>query len=232
MMSQGTRFRTWCWPGLLATALLTQAVAQAAEPADRWEADIVAFEQQDQVQPPARGGVVFAGSSSIRMWDLAASFPQLGALNRGFGGSQMSDLLRYVDRIVIKYEPRVVVIYEGDNDLASGESPAQVADEFRQLAERLRAQSPMTDVIFLSIKPSVARWQLYPQMQQANAKIAEYCQRHPRLHFLDVGHVLLNEQGQPRPELFADDGLHLNAAGYQRWSALAQPLIERLRGRP
>src|SRR5581483_3446273 len=101
------------------------------KPASRWESAIAAFVKQDQEKAPAKNGVVFVGSSSIRLWNLPKSFPELGALNRGFGGSELADSVRLASRLVLKHEPRLVVLYAGDNDIGSGKSPEQVAADFR-----------------------------------------------------------------------------------------------------
>jgi len=124
LLPAGLTVRTWAaQPPAQQTKKLPMTRADV-----RWEPDIRRFEDQDRKKPPAQGGIVFVGSSTIRRWDLAKSFPGLPAVNRGFGGSHMTDSLRYVDRIVTPYHPRVVVVYAGDNDLASGKSPQRVAD--------------------------------------------------------------------------------------------------------
>ncbi len=128
----------------------------ADEPAVRFEAEIRDFERYDAEHPWPAGGILFVGSSTIRRWDLAQSFPDLPTLNRGFGGSQLSDVLHYFDRIVVPYRPRVVVLYEGDNDLAAGETAEQVVAELRQFVTRLRETLPGTRLIVVSIKPSLA----------------------------------------------------------------------------
>jgi lysophospholipase L1-like esterase len=130
-----------------------------------------------------------------------------------------------MDRIVIAYRPRLVIVYAGDNDIAAGEPAAQIAAEFQQFAERLRRQLPDTRLVYLSIKPSIARWPLFAEMQRANQAIAEYCSRHERCHFVDVGKELLDAQGMPRREFFQDDGLHLNEMGYTRWAEQVRPYL-------
>ncbi len=197
-----------------------------AEEATRWENVIQQFEQHDQTQPPQPNGILFVGSSSIRMWDADKTLPGYGILNRGFGGSQMSDVLHYMDRIVLNYRPRLIVLYEGDNDIAAGDAPAQIAEEFTQFEQRLHESLPQTQLVVMAIKPSIARWALYPKMKQANDAIEQYCRAHDRCHFIDVSQVMLDEQGQPSKSLFVDDGLHMNAEGYRRWSALLRPLLD------
>lgn len=191
-----------------------------------WEADIRQFESADRANPPAKGCHLFVGSSTIRLWDLAKSFPEQATINRGFGGSQMRDVLQYKDRIVFAYQPSTIVLYEGDNDIHHGASPTQVVKEVKTFAAEVRKRLPDSKLIVLGIKPSLARWQLWPQMKQANDELAAYCATTPGCHFVDVSRVMLDNAGQPLAALFDEDGLHLNAQGYERWSALVRPLIE------
>jgi lysophospholipase L1-like esterase len=192
----------------------------------RWHEELEAFERQDNQRPPEPGGIVFVGSSSIRMWDTDRFLSGHDIVNRGFGGSQMSDALQYIDRLVLVHRPRLVVLYEGDNDIAAGEAPAQIANEFQEFARRLQQALPDTHLVYLSIKPSLSRWEQYPQMQQVNATIATYCRQQDHCHFVDVSQVMLNEQGKPRAELLEADGLHLNETGYRLWSDLVRPLLK------
>ena len=196
----------------------------AAEPS-RWEKSIRAFEQQDRKMPPAQGALLFVGSSSIRMWDLTKSFPDLKTINRGFGGSQMSDVLEFYDRIVKPYRPAVIVLYEGDNDIAAGESAELVAAEYRRLIGRIHADLPKARVVFVSIKPSLKRWDIYPAMKSANDKIRAIAEQDARLEFVDVSEVMLGPDGKPIASLFLKDGLHLNEEGNRRWSKLVRPLL-------
>ena len=197
----------------------------AATPAasDRWEQTIRAFEAQDRKSAPAQGGIVFAGSSSIRLWKLAESFAGLPAINRGFGGSELVDSVRYADRIVIPYRPRIVVLYAGDNDLASGKSPERVSADFKQFVAKVHAALPKTRIIYIGIKPSVSRWKLIDKIRDTNRRIKDFATADPRLVFIDVERSILGPDGKPRPELFQPDGLHLNAAGYRLWADLVRP---------
>lgn len=209
---------------LLLVAALT--FGAAAQPADRWESAIRDFEAKDRAQPPAQGGAVFVGSSSIRLWDLAKSFPGRRAINRGFGGSQLADAVRYADRIVIPYAPAVVVLYAGDNDLAAGKSPEQVSGDFRQFAAKVRRALPKTRIVYLGVKPSPSRWKLIEKVRQTNALIREFAAKDARLVFVDVEKPMLAPDGKPRPELFRPDRLHLNDEGYRLWTALVAPHLE------
>jgi len=198
----------------------------AAEPAPRhpdpdplrFEPDVLAFEAWDRQNSPPRDAVLLVGSSSIRMWPTAESFPELSVINRGFGGSHASDVNHFAERIVLKYEPRTIVFYAGDNDVADGKSPEQVAGDFQRFVDIVRAKLPNAEIIYLPIKPSLARWRLWPRMQETNALVAEFIRGKRRLAYVDTATPMLGPHGQPRPELFLEDGLHMNAAGYQIWS--------------
>lgn len=203
------------------------ANVRAAEAKNRWEAAIQAFEMQDAAHPPKKGGVVFVGSSSIRKWDLAKSFPKLEALNRGFGGSEVADSLQFADRIILIYEPRVVVVYAGDNDVARGKRPQQVRDDFEKLVRKIHTALPETKIVFIAIKPSIARWKLVDTMRAANRLIHELAEADKRLVFVDVDKPMIGGDGKPRRELFARDGLHLSAAGYKLWAGLVEPHLGR-----
>ena len=192
----------------------------------RWEKAIAAFEQQDQEKPPPPDAVLFVGSSSIRLWDVAKSFPGVATVNRGFGGSQLADSIHFAPRIVLKHKPRVVVLYAGDNDLAAGKTPEQVAADFRAFARVVHEALPRTRVVFIAIKPSLARWKLWDKVQQANALIAAQCQQDERLVYVDVAKPMLGADGKPRSELFVKDGLHLSAEGYAVWTAVLKPHLK------
>jgi len=194
--------------------------------ADRWEPAIRAFEAKDRTQAPAKGGIVFVGSSSIVRWDLPKSFPGLDAINRGFGGSQLADSVRYAHRIVIPHQPRAVVLYAGDNDLASGKTPQQVFDDYRRFVAKIHAALPRARILYIAIKPSKARWKLIDKIRAANRLIADFAAKDPRLVFIDVERPMLGADGKPRPELFMPDGLHLNAEGYRLWAGLAGPHVK------
>ena len=202
------------------------APAAAQPDPDRWEQAIQAFEESDRRNPPPKGGVVFLGSSSFRRWDLDKWFPGKGLINRGFGGSQMADALRYLDRIVLPLEPATLFVYEGDNDIGSGKSPETVVREFEELVARVHAALPETRIVFFGVKPSIRRWHLIGQAREANARIRAIAEKHPLLGYIDTGTRLLGDDGKPRPDLFVDDELHLNDAGYAIWAELVAPYLD------
>lgn len=190
--------------------------------------DMARFAEQDAEHPAAPGGILFVGSSSIRLWDLAESFPDLNPtpLNRGFGGSQLIDSIQRVDELVLKHKPRLVVIYAGDNDIAAGKDATRVVKDFQTLTAQLRESLPDAQIAYIAIKPSIVRWKLAPTMRDANNQIAELCEDDDHLTFIDVWQPMLGDDGRPRPELFRDDGLHLNKEGYKLWNALVRPVLD------
>lgn len=208
---------------LLAATLL--AASAFASPA-HWAADIDAFTQADTAQPPPHDAVVFIGSSSIRNWTtLAADFPEIPTINRGFGGSQLADSVFYADRIVIPYRPRAVVLYAGDNDIAAGNPPETVAADFAAFREKLHAALPATPLFYLSIKLSPSRERFQDAMLRANRLIAADCAQHPGCTFVDVTTPMLDATGHPRRELFRADLLHLQPSGYALWTRILRPLL-------
>jgi len=209
---------------MMAMSGLSAWTAHAQAIGGDWEKDIAAFEAADRVSPPPKGEVVFVGSSTIRLWDLAASFPDVKTLNRGFGGSEMADSTRYVDRIVVPYAPRVVVVYAGDNDIM-GTTSEQITIAFEQFVRAVHSRLPATRIVYIGIKPSLLRWAQVDRMRAANVMIEQFCQRDDRLAFVDVDHAMLGWDEKPRPELYQPDGLHLTAAGYQILNTLLRPFL-------
>jgi lysophospholipase L1-like esterase len=191
--------------------------------ASRYEKAIRAFEAADKANPPAPGQTLFLGSSSIRRWDTAKSFPNRRTINRGFGGSQVSDSLAFVNRIVIPYRPRTIVFYAGDNDIKAGKSPETVLADYKQLVAAVHAKLPETRFVYVAIKPSLARRTLWPKMKQANQSIRALGKDDPRLGFVDIAAPMLGPDGKPKKDLFAKDGLHLSDKGYALWTSLVLP---------
>ncbi|QDS98018.1 SGNH/GDSL hydrolase family protein [Adhaeretor mobilis] len=210
--------------------LLAVSIATAESPTKsaRWAKAMETFAAEDAKHPTDPGGVVFVGSSSIRLWDLPKSFPDLKppALNRGFGGSQLEDSIRHLELLVLKHKPRLVFIYAGDNDIAAGKDAERVVKDFQTLTSRIHKTLPKARIAFIAIKPSLARLKLADTMVEANGQIAQLCAKREELEFIDVWKPMLGNDGQPRPELFRNDGLHLNDAGYKLWNSLVAPVLE------
>jgi len=213
------------WLIWLLLAVSTAAGAEDAGPA-QWRSAMDAFAAQDQAQPPPQHAVLFIGSSSINFWhSLAEDFPGVPVINRGFGGSAIEDSTYYADRIVTPYHPRLIVMYAGDNDIYEGHSAQQVADDFKAFVARVRKDLPAVPVVYISIKPSVARWSLWPAMREANGLIRDWATTQHGVRFVDIAPPMLDAEGKPRAELFRDDGLHMKPAGYALWIEALRPVL-------
>lgn len=170
--------------------------------------------------------IVFAGSSSIKMWQsLPTDFPQYITLNRGFGGSQMSDLFYYKDELIVKYQPKQIFIYEGDNDIAAGKSSRKILKDTKKLVKYLHKKLPDTPIIFISAKPSIARWHFKKAYFHFNKKLKKYCQKKDYLQFVDVWSPMIADDGTPMKDIFIEDDLHLNEKGYEIWAKAIQPFL-------
>jgi lysophospholipase L1-like esterase len=204
----------------------TRPTADTAEDTEIWAGEIAQFKAADRRHPPRPGGVVFVGSSSIRLWEgLDSAFPGVNLVQRGFGGSELGDVVYRAPSIVLPYRPRLVVLYAGDNDLAAGKSPNQVLKEYESFVSLVLGELPETRIAFISIKPSPARWELIDNIRAANALVGNRAKTDPRLIYVDVFTPMLGADGFPRKELFDEDKLHLNAKGYVLWRNLLRPVV-------
>lgn len=219
-----TRLARLAFTALASTAAGALAARPpAADPiSPEWRETFRDFERADRERPPQPGGVVFVGSSSIRLWgDLETVFgPKLVVLKRGFGGSRMEDCKAYAKQLVVQYKPRLVVVYAGENDLAEGRTPQQVLEAFAGFVEGVRAALPESRIAYVSIKPSPLREPLIPAIRTTNAMIREYVEGAPDVEYIDVFSRMLDERGRPREELYREDRLHLNEAGYALWKGV------------
>lgn len=212
---------------LAANILVTATAAEKDDQFARWNKDIAAIKERDAKEQPAPGTTVFVGSSSIRLWDLKKSFPEDKFVNHGFGGSTIADSVHFIEPLVLKLKPKVVVFYAGDNDVANGLSPQQVHADFQAFVKRVLEALPETKIVFIPIKPSPARWKLYDQQREANRLIQETIAKdQKRLVYVDVIKPMLGADGAPRAELFQKDMLHLNEAGYALWTELLLPQLK------
>lgn len=213
-------------------ALLSANAQQTVEDPDphRFEAEIEQFRSWDEKNSIPSDPILFVGSSSIRFWKTAEAFPEFDVINRGFGGSHISDVQHYYDSVVGKYEPELIVFYEGDNDIAAGKPADQVMGDYKELIERILADKPEVHFVYVPIKPSSSRWDYWPKMKEANQLIKKYNEQHERLHYVDLATPVLNDQGTPDDSLFRDDLLHLNEAGYDRWNKVLRPVLKELTG--
>jgi lysophospholipase L1-like esterase len=194
-----------------------------------YEADMAHFAAEDQADP-RQGGIVFTGSSSIVGWTtLTRDLAPLPVVNRGFGGSTSPQLWWYAERAVLARQPRVVVVYVGDNDLAQTEvTVGNYLKYVRLLCDKVWAPSPQTRLIFLSNKPSPSRWSAWGKFQEANRRLARMCSRDPRLTYVDLTPTLLDAKGQVRPECFLPDQLHMKPGMYAEWAKVVRPVLQRV----
>ena len=192
----------------------------------KWETVIQAYEAQDKTSAPAPGCIVFTGSSYIRLWtNLVVDFPAQPVVNRGFGGCHLADVFTYADRIIIPYQPRQIVIYAGGNDINSKKAPHTVFGDFVALMTKLRAALPATQLAFISCPPSPKRWAQTADIRKTNALIADYCRRH-EITFINTFDLMLGPDGLPRPDIYDEHQLHMNATGYAIWRKAVAPHLQ------
>jgi lysophospholipase L1-like esterase len=215
---------------LLLFALLTVSpwhtgwCSDAKKSFDKWEKEIAAFEVNDRTNPPPKGTLLFIGSSIIRNWKtLSADFPEHRVINRGFGGSQIADSTRFAERIIFPCEPRVIFLRAGGNDLWAGKSPDQVFANFKEFVAKIHTRLPETDIVFISLSPSIARWKQADKEKALNAFVEAYVRQTPHVRYIDAYAMSLGPDGLPRPELFVADKLHFNAAGYRLLADCIRP---------
>ena len=207
--------------------LSAQDEPAAENPAEKWEETIRQFEQWDRKNTFPSDAVLFVGSSSIRMWPTRECFEGFAVINRGFGGSQISEVNYFAGRIVLCYKPKVIVFYAGDNDVAAGKNARRVFDDYQKFVKLVHAGLPGTRIIYVGIKPSRSRWALWPVMNEANMMIKDLSGMDGRLFYFDSATPLLSSDGKPNVEFFLKDQLHLNDKGYEVWTKLLRPIIEK-----
>ncbi len=206
--------------------LLACALSCVAEP--RYEADIRAFELGDATNAPPQNAILFVGSSSIRLWtNLSSAFPGQPIIKRGFGGSYLSEAVAYAPRIVLPYHPRIVLLYAGDNDIADGKQPEEIAQDFDSFVKMVHSALPRTRIGYLAIKPSPVRMQFLAAIRKTNSLIRQRTRRDRHLFYVDTFSPMLDRKGQPNPALFEPDGLHPNARAYEIWASRIKPFLKK-----
>jgi lysophospholipase L1-like esterase len=216
---------------MFCSCLVSNAQDKPAEnPAEKWEETIMEFEQWDSKNTFPSDAVLFVGSSSIRLWPTRECFGEFAVLNRGFGGSQISDVNYFTGRIVLPYEPKVIVFYAGDNDVAAGKSAQRVFNDYKKFVKLVHDKLPATRIIYVGIKPSRSRWSLWPVMNEANRMIKGFSEKDGRLFYFDSATPLMGSDGKPNNTFFLKDQLHLNDRGYEAWTKLIRPVIKKAFG--
>lgn len=206
-------------------------LAQSVPDPGRFEQDIATFEAEDTSAPPAPGGTLFVGSSSIRYWDVSREFPALRPIRRGYGGSHVSDTIHFAPRIIFPYAPSLIVFYAGDADVAAGKTAEQIADDTHTLVALIHARLPRTPVVVIGTKPSPLHWAHMDTIRKANALVKAALAGDTLGAYTDAEPALLGPDGRPRADYYAQNGLNLNERGYAAWTAALRPTIERMRPR-
>ncbi|SJZ88373.1 GDSL-type esterase/lipase family protein [Sediminibacterium ginsengisoli] len=197
----------------------------AQDKPDFWD-DVQVIKQYDKMFSQPKGAILFTGSSSIRLWsDLGSMFRNYTVINRGVGGAVTNDIDRYVEDIIVPYKPRQIVLYIGENDVLKAPNGDTIFLRFKKLFEHIRSRLPDVPVVYIAIKPSPSRVQYLPVAIRANELISAYLKEQTHTAFVDVFKPMLDAKGQPRPELFKSDMLHMNTEGYKIWQKLIQPLL-------
>lgn len=213
---------------LLASAgVRAQSPAPVVDPA-RFDADIAAFEAADLASPAPPRAVLFVGSSSIRYWDVAAAFPRLRTIRRGYGGSHVSDTIHFADRLIVRYRPALVVFYAGDADVAAGKSATTIAGDTATLVALVHARLPGTPIVIIGTKPSPLHWAHMATIRDANRLVREGLSGDRLATYVDAEAALLGADGQPRADFYTDNRLNLNTRGYEAWTAALRAPIDRL----
>jgi len=219
--------------GVVLTATLTAFLLSLGnvrgeqDKADKWENDIAAFEAGDKASPPPPNEIVFVGSSTIRMWKTAEAFPDLKVINRGFGGSEIADSVKYAERIILPHKPRIVVVFAGGNDINAGKTPEQVAEDYKALVGKIHAALPRTKIYYLSLFPNVKRRAQNEKCAKVNELIQAYAKTDERLGYVDTASRMRAADGGPRPELLRGDGLHMNDDGYKIWNEIVGAVLRK-----
>ena len=226
---RGMTLRLFCpriRAGIFAVALVGLVSPALADP-NLWTKDIDKFITEDGSHPMVRNPVLFVGSSSIVKWTtLARDFPGIPVINRGFGGSELADSVFFADRIIMPHQPRIVVLYAGENDLWAGKTPEKVLSDFKAFRLKLQRNMPNVRIFFLSIKESPSRTRIRADVLRTNELIAAECAIGRNCLYVDVATPMLDKDGKPRPALFVADQLHMNSAGYAIWTAVLAPLLK------
>jgi lysophospholipase L1-like esterase len=216
-------------PFIMAAILLCASNSSQAQTTDmqqRFEKKVLEYEAADKANPPPKGAILFAGDSQFYRWKtIHEDLPGYTLVNRGIDSFQFPDLIRYLDRIVLPYEPRLIVLHVGGNDIHNGRTPAQLVADLQAFVARVRARLPDTRIVYSSITPGPGRWDEAPQRKESNRALQEYIATQPGLGFVDLWTAMLTPDGQPREELWVEDRVHPNHAGYLIRVELTKPLL-------
>jgi lysophospholipase L1-like esterase len=202
---------------------------QGFDPAKMLASRIEAFAAQDKVNPPPAEGIVFMGSSIFEQWgSLVQHMAPLPVFNRAIGGTKTDEQLRFMDQLVIKYRPRIVVYYCGSNDVNAGSTAADMVGNFKQFVDRIAAQLPKTKIIFASINRAPQKKERWNIVDEANAAIKAYAEKGDRVVYAELNTALFDEKGNPRLDLYQGDQLHFKPAAYEEFARIIKPILQQL----
>lgn len=208
---------------LLVLLFVTMALGNSYAQSGIFDEEVRQISERSFSVDPQKPTAVFTGSSSIRMWNnLSDYFPDMNAINTGFGGSQFTDLILYTEELIFDFNPDVLLIYEGDNDINAGKSPAEVLASAAYLYAQIRQELPEIPVYILSAKPSPSRWHYEEEYNKLNELLKEFTAFDEQLYFIDLWNPMLDSEGKPMADIFLDDQLHMNAKGYEIWGLVIQ----------
>jgi lysophospholipase L1-like esterase len=192
----------------------------------KWEKEVAAYEASDRQSPPPKDGILFIGSSTIRLWKtLAEDYPNLKVINRGFGGTEIVDSTHFADRLIFPHEPRQIFLRAGGNDIHAGRTPRQVAADFAEFVRVVRTRLPKAEILYISVSPAPSRWGESDKYRELNRLIREMALSMPRVGFVDTFDMVLRPDGSARPELFVKDRLHFSPEGYQLLRERVRPFL-------
>jgi lysophospholipase L1-like esterase len=207
--------------------LLLSAFNLSAQDPNRFSEQVEKLAQAKYNFSPGKKLALFTGSSSIRMWsDIQDSFPDYNVINNGFGGSHFSDLIYFYNKLIIPHQPDILFIYEGDNDIASQKKPRDIAREAKFLLAKIQRDLPNTQVVLISPKPSIARWDLRKDYEALNRKLKRLAKKTDKVEFADVWNAMLDEKGNVFQDVFLQDNLHMNKKGYDIWAKVLSGFLK------
>lgn len=199
-------------------------------PLARFQNEIDNFIKQDKINGFTKNGIMMTGSSSIRMWtSMEADFSALPVLNRGFGGATIPEVLHFAGKYIFQHEPQIIVFYCGENDISEGATPETVFASFKTFVKIIETRLPETKLVYISMKPSIARWNLWSQYQAGEKLIKDFVNKNPKIIYMDSSFSMLDKNGEVKKDIFIEDGLHMNTKGYDGWTRQLKPILEKLR---
>lgn len=197
----------------------------APTPPDRWPGSIIEFIRETEKAPPPQEAVLFAGSATIAVWPTEKMFPEYTTIRRGFGGSSINDSTFFADRLIVPAKPSTIVMYAGDNDVFAGKSPELTALHFEEFIWKINFELPNTQIVFVSIRPSISRWNIVDKFREANRLIQDVVAKYDFVHYVDIDSITIGPDDKPRKDFFSEDDLHLSEKGYQAWSDAVRPVL-------